>query len=62
MGINGRYTQGVAVRLNDKATKWFTTNQQELNDVTMVIAKMDNVAIVTSTTGSDLPTNGEDFG
>ena len=60
----GGTAEGVADRLNDKATKMgFTTNQQELNDVTMGdFSKMDNVAIVTSTTGEgDLPTNGEDF-
>ena len=60
----GGTAEDVANLLNDKASKMgFITNQQELNDVTMSdFAKMDNVAIVTSTTGEgDLPTNGEDF-
>ena len=60
----GGTAEGVADRLNDKATKMgFSINQQQLNDVTINdFSKMDNVAIVTSTTGEgDLPTNGEDF-
>ena len=60
----GGTAEGVADRLNDKATKMgFAINQQQLNDVTISdFSKMDNVAIVTSTTGEgDLPTNGEDF-
>ena len=60
----GGTAENVANLLNDKANKMgFKTNQQELNDVTIAdFAKMDNVAIITSTTGEgDLPTNGEDF-
>ena len=60
----GGTAENVANILNDKASKMgFNTNQQELNDVTMSnFVKMDNVAIVTSTTGDgDIPTNGEDF-
>lgn len=60
----GGTAENVANLLNDKASKMgFNTNQQELNEVTMSnLAKMDNVAIITSTTGDgDLPTNGEDF-
>ena len=60
----GGTAENVANILNDKASKMgFIINQQELNDVTMSdFVKMDNVAIVTSTTGEgDLPTNGEDF-
>ena len=56
--------ENVANLLNDKAKSLgFTTNQLELNQVTMNdLSNMKNVAIVTSTTGEgDLPTNGEDF-
>ena len=54
----------VAEKVQNMATeKNFDVELIEMNDVTMgSLEKMENVAIVTSTTGQgDLPTNGEIF-
>ena len=54
----------VAARVEKMATKKnFNVEMFEMNDVSMSdLQKMQNVAVVTSTTGhGDLPTNGEWF-
>jgi len=56
--------EDVAKNFETKASDMgFQTNLLELNDVSMNdLEKMQNVAIITSTTGvGDLPTNGDDF-
>ena len=56
--------ENVAKQFEKKALEAnFDVNIVELNDVSMnEISNMENVAIVTSTTGEgDLPTNGDDF-
>ena len=56
--------ENVARQFENKAMDSnFDVNIVELNDVSMTeLSNMENVAIITSTTGEgDLPTNGDDF-
>ena len=56
--------ENVAKQFETKAINAnFDVNIAELNDVSMnELSEMENVAIITSTTGvGDLPTNGDDF-
>ena len=56
--------ENVAKKFENKALDAdFDVNIVELNDVSMnELSNMENVAIITSTTGEgDLPTNGDDF-
>ena len=56
--------ENVAKQFENKALDAdFDVNIVELNDVSMnELSNMENVAIITSTTGEgDLPTNGDDF-